>query len=145
MRKTVFNRYCYYFIMIKGSSSLSPLTFEINEGVKDEVVREGGSTRLQESLEEEVSVGSPHHQETDWENASLTVLDCRGGRVGRSDPSPPVSSPSLLHHSAFHLITCITPSNPTIPHFFIFLYLSRSIKIISHMLLCLFSLLSHMY
>lgn len=99
MRKTVFNHSCCYFMMIKGASSLSPLTFETNEGVKDEVEREGGSIRLQESLGEEVSVGSPHHQETDWESASLAVLDCRGGKedvaIHLHLSPPPLSH---LHH-----------------------------------------------
>lgn len=99
MRKTVFNHSCCYFMMIKGASSLSPLTFETNEGVKDEVEREGGSIRLQESLGEEVSIGSPHHQETDWESASLAVLDCRGGKedvaIHLHLSPPPLSH---LHH-----------------------------------------------
>lgn len=33
----------------------------------------------------------------------------QGREGGRSDPSPPVSSPSLLHPSALSLVICITP------------------------------------
>ena len=33
----------------------------------------------------------------------------QGREGGRSDPSPPVSSPSLLHPSAVSLVICITP------------------------------------
>lgn len=123
-------------MMIKGASSLSPLTFETNEGVKDEVEREGGSIRLQESLGE-VSIGSPHHQETDWESASLAVLDCRGGKEDVAIHLH-LSPPPLSH--LHHLIQSNYP-----PHLFIFLHLSSSIMIISHTPLCLFRALSHAY
>lgn len=127
MRKTVCN-HSYFKRAFPPSSSYISDKWERT----DEVRRESGSVRLSESFQvEDNGLHRDPSSSGDRLGKCLIVLDCRGGRGGHGNPSPPVSSPSLLHHSAFSLVICITLSNQIVSHFFISLSRSTSIPIIS--------------
>ncbi len=87
------------FHCVKEHPLLLP-TFQINKSVQ---MRQGEKVAASHfgkvsKRRTTFSTGSLRHQETDWENVSLSLTAEKGRREGgHSDPSPPVFSSFLLH------------------------------------------------